>query len=307
MDTISSATPRALALSAGMIVAGIDGSAAAERAADWAAAEADAHSRPLLLVTGIGTLSSSGTVWLASSGVDPTPVLQAMRREGTALLQQTADRVRNRFPFLDVHLAVDEQSGAAAVLRHAGDAELVVVGSRGRGALRSRLLGSVSLTVAEHAPCPVSVVRPHSLGMVRRGVLVGVDGTDSCIPVLEQAFRHASAHALPLTALFVLSEKVTAAMPMRARMTPKVQEEEARRVLAESLGGLREKFPDVHVDSVVAHGNAAQRLVEQSARMNLVVVGRHQRNGLRRLVEGSVTAAVVERADTPVVVVPVTV
>jgi nucleotide-binding universal stress UspA family protein len=122
--------------------------------------------------------------------------------------------------------------------------------------------------------------------------------------VLEQAFRHASLHGLPLTAMFVLSETVTATMPMPARMSPEVQEQEGRRILAESLAGLREKFPDVHVHTVVAHGSPAQRLVEQSARMNVVVVGRHERNGLRRLVEGSVTAAVVERADTPVVVVP---
>lgn len=288
-----------------MIVAGVDGSAHAERAVDWAAAQADAENRPLLLVTGIGTLGSPGTVWLTSSGVDPSPVLRAMHDEARLLLDHAAAQVRSRYPFVEVHQAVEELDGVGAVLRHAPSASLVVVGSRGRGPLRSRLLGSVSLGVAEHAACPVVVVRPHSLGMVRRGVLVGMDGTPSSRPVLELAFRQASLHQLPLTVILALWEPVTATIPLPARLDRDAQEQEARMVLAEALGGLREKFPDVHVDVRVVHGHPADRLVDESARMNLVVVGRHERGGLRRLVEGSVTAAVVERADTPVLVAPV--
>lgn len=46
-----------------------------------------------------------------------------------------------------------------ALLDEAKDADLVVIGSRGRGALRSTLVGSVSHSVAQHANCPVVIIR----------------------------------------------------------------------------------------------------------------------------------------------------
>jgi nucleotide-binding universal stress UspA family protein len=47
------------------------------------------------------------------------------------------------------------------LLQRARSADLLVVGSRGRGAFRGLLLGSVALHCAMHAPCPVLVVHPQ--------------------------------------------------------------------------------------------------------------------------------------------------
>jgi nucleotide-binding universal stress UspA family protein len=49
---------------------------------------------------------------------------------------------------------------AEVLVRESAGATLVVVGSRGRGSVRAMAFGSVSRSVAEHAPCPVVVVRP---------------------------------------------------------------------------------------------------------------------------------------------------
>jgi nucleotide-binding universal stress UspA family protein len=56
-------------------------------------------------------------------------------------------------------------SPVEVLLEAARDADLLVVGHRGRGAWRSALLGSVGLDVVLHAPCPVTVVQaaPHEV------------------------------------------------------------------------------------------------------------------------------------------------
>ena len=57
-------------------------------------------------------------------------------------------------------VAVQGQQASAALVDAAKDAELLVVGSHGAGGFSSLLLGSVSQQCAQHAPCPVAIVRP---------------------------------------------------------------------------------------------------------------------------------------------------
>ena len=58
------------------------------------------------------------------------------------------------------HIVAAADPAAVELTERSEDADLLVVGSRGRGAVRSALLGSVALHCAVHAPCPVMVVHP---------------------------------------------------------------------------------------------------------------------------------------------------
>jgi nucleotide-binding universal stress UspA family protein len=69
------------------------------------------------------------------------------------------------------HVRLEPMRGAAAdlLVQVAAEADLLVVGSSGRGALRGLLLGSVALHCVMHAPCPVMVVHPHPHAHSGRG------------------------------------------------------------------------------------------------------------------------------------------
>lgn len=279
---------------AGTIVVGLDGSPSAERALEWAVDQALRESRQLTLAHGV---DPSGSVWVDPAGIDHRAVLEALHDDAKAVLGHAREQIAHRAPDLVVHEVVQLSDARVTLLELSERAAMVVVGSRGRGPIKSLLLGSVSLAVSREARCPVVVVRPGHPGVVRNGVLVGADGTDRSVPTLEFAYRQASLHQLPLTIMHCFWD---------AR--PGTEEEpvasDARLVLAESLAGLGEKFPDVQARTELVRGMADERLVRASQRMDLVVVGAHHGGTLTTLLYGSIANAVLEHATCPVAIVP---
>ena len=191
------------------------------------------------------------------------------------------------------------------LLQLAGSAAMVVVGSRGRGKVRSLLLGSVSVALVRHAHCPVVVVRPGNPGTVRNGVLVGADASELSRPVLEFAFREAALHRLPLTVLHTLWDVLAGTTGAYQADLDVNDVQEERLALAEAMAGMSEKYPDVHVTTRLDKGRPEDNLVRVGERMNLIVVGAHQVGPFKRAVFGSVSVEVVEHAACPVAVVPV--
>jgi nucleotide-binding universal stress UspA family protein len=78
------------------------------------------------------------------------------------LLAEALEDQHQKFPEVEVHSTVVRTHPGHALVVESNGAELVVVGSRGRGGFKGMLLGSVSQAVLHHAECPVAVVRPHS-------------------------------------------------------------------------------------------------------------------------------------------------
>jgi nucleotide-binding universal stress UspA family protein len=137
------------------------------------------------------------------------------------------------------------------------DAHLVVMGSRGRGPLRSMLLGSVSSGVTKYATCPVVVCRPPLPGVTTRGVVVGADGTPESLPVVKFAFAFASLRVQPLTVLHVYWDAVAAVAGLRGgpeEVLDHPDVEELRVALSQSVAGFSEKYPDVSVSLRLQHG-----------------------------------------------------
>lgn len=74
--------------------------------------------------------------------------------------------------------------------------------------------------------------------------------------------------------------------------------------MSESIAGMREKYPDVPVSLELRHGLVDEAVSPRGRSRALTVVGRHPVNSIGRLLTGSISTAVLERAHGPVAVVP---
>jgi nucleotide-binding universal stress UspA family protein len=137
------------------IVVGVDGSPGSLRALDWAFAEA--------LLTGAElTVVHAWMYPYAGPQESISELREQMGIDAMQELRSSFDSLGSRLTdgTVTVHPRLCESTPAEALLKEADHADLVVVGSRGRSGLRSLLLGSVSKTVLQDAPCPVAVIRP---------------------------------------------------------------------------------------------------------------------------------------------------
>lgn len=273
---------------------GTDGSAHAEHAVRWAAAQAVAEGRPLDIVHAYGVAGVGELAWLGGPGLDRAVIAQAMRDSAAALLHDAEKLAEHRAPEVHVRTHALNTDARDALVAASTTAHLVVVGSRGRGPWQRMILGSVSSAVARGAECPVVVCRPGQPLSTSARVIVGADGSCASVPVLEFAFGHASLTGAPLTVTNTFHDVLDQASPDEAH----------RDRLTEAVVTLKEKFPDVAVDLQEHRGLVDECLSGFAPQGGLVVVGRRSPHGWGRLVEVSNAMAVLEHAHTTVVVVP---
>ncbi|MEV8631336.1 universal stress protein [Streptosporangium sp. NPDC051023] len=278
------------------VIVGVDGSASSLEAVIWAAREAMLRRAPLRLVH--VALRWAYDVPLVPQPAHWGPSMEAACRR---LLAQAAGQAHTEAPSVDVTTEILDGAAAEAIAATAGSAQLIVVGSRGRGGFAGLLVGSVSRDLAARSPCPLVVVRPQEAG--RGGeIVVGVTGRPEQDPVLRFALEEALLRRLPLRAVHAWTHPAVRApgdMQPLVYDVEGVGQEEAR-LLAESLAGWREKFPDVPLTEQVAHEHPAKALADASASAELVVVGAPGRGA----VFGSTTYSLLHHAHAPVVVVP---
>lgn len=287
----------------GAIAVGYSGERDADHALAWAAEQARLEHRPLALIHALQPMTGFVSSSLAAAYLTVDDLTDTLAQEGRAILASGSEIVAERFP--DVAVEVHLYQGAPErILEEVGEhASLLVLGSRGRGRIASALLGSVSVTVASRASCPVVVVRPFHRGKVRNGVLVGTDCGRDTRTTLEFAYREASLRQLPLTVLYSVPGLL---LDEDAEVVDGVgtSYEQHRRELAEAVAGMGEKFPDVRVQTYLGSGLPDRWLISQSESMDLLVVGQHRRAGLAdRLAMGSYAPLVVEKASCPTAVV----
>lgn len=277
------------------VLAGVDGSPQSTAAAHWAAAEAVRRGASLRLVHAWPWLTDG-----VSSFAESDDLPEAVRRT----LAEAAEDVRGLHPDLTVETDAVLDAPVDGLVAAAAEAELLVLGSRGRGGFTGLLLGSVSMSVAGRSTVPLVVVREE--GEAGGGeVVVGVDAHTPEAEVLDFAFREAALRGARVRAVHGWDLPPVFGYAGGAVPAAELAQLEAleAKLLSLALAGPREQHPQVEVVEDVQLG-AARALVEASAGAALVVVGRG-----RRPVEfgprlGRIAHAVLHHAEAPVAVVP---
>lgn len=137
------------------VLVGADGSEESVQAVAFAAAEADREGQELTILHAFGSPR-----FRVPHGLPGSALAEQAAEEERVVLSETAAGLAEQYPDLTVHqvLAVDTEP-AKALVEAAGNARLLVLGSRGKGAFKRLLMGSTAHAVLSHLPCPAIVTR----------------------------------------------------------------------------------------------------------------------------------------------------
>ncbi|GIF00870.1 universal stress protein [Paractinoplanes rishiriensis] len=145
---------------AGPCVVGVDGSEASARAVEFAAKEAARRGAELVAVRAWQSLTS-----LSPGDVPPLSYDDSLVEEGERrLLTESLLGLGERYPDLQIRQELTNGSAARVLTERSREAQLIVVGARGRGGFAGLMLGSVSQHLIYKAQCPVAVIRGRKDG-----------------------------------------------------------------------------------------------------------------------------------------------
>ena len=263
------------------VVAGIDGSPAAEAAISWAAREARSRNAELGLVHAF--------VWpmfhvpLGASDCAP-----GLRAAADRIVHESIELAHKLEPGLTVDGTRKDGFPSPVLIRASELAALLVIGTRGLGVTLGALVGSTGLDLVANAHCPVVVVRPDRAGESGTRVVVGYDGSSAGSMALDFGLDYARRHGLAV--------RVVAAQPLHTDRDPVTDAELATEVHSRDGGK--------DAELVRVEGHPAEQLLRMSADARLIVLGSRGRGGFAGMLLGSVSQAVLQHADCPVAVIP---
>jgi nucleotide-binding universal stress UspA family protein len=286
------------------IVVGIDGSVGSENALRWAVSEARLRSATVRAV-----LALTANSWIThirphevaerSASTGPEDLPHAARQ----VLQETVHHVPLGDPPVPVVTIVAARPPVRALVDASQDAQMLVVGARGRSRMRRRVIGSVSGACMHEATAPVVVVHGRvNMHPDKRPVLVGVDGSQPSLDALRWAADEAALRGVTLRVVHIwtgMPELYSGFYPIELPPLEKV----AQSVLDSSLqDGLGDR-DDISVDATLIHGPTVRGLLDAAEFSQLLVVGARGHGGFAELLLGSTSQQCLTHAECPVAVI----
>jgi nucleotide-binding universal stress UspA family protein len=278
------------------IVVGVDGSEHSMAALEWSAVQAQRTGAALKIVAAFG------------------PNYQFLNRsEADQFMQDdVADaivRAEKLAPEVDITSTTFEGFPETILIKEGDGADLLVVGSRGRGGFKCLLLGSVSRKCVHRARCPVVVVArpaPGSDAFINERaesanrIVVGIDGSPSSIAALGWAAKQAEVTGASLEVLMTWEWLSGYGW---SPIDPEFdQERVCQTALSEHLKPVRDAHPGISIQAAAIEGHPAPLLVKASEGADLLVVGSRGHGEFIGVLLGSVSEHCVTNAHCPVVV-----
>jgi nucleotide-binding universal stress UspA family protein len=267
------------------------------------AARAVSHLAPAEEIVLLHVLPSAAAYFLSGTEVvlgDPSALERELAARGHDLLERAAALVPPAAGPVTRRLA---GGTAAAAILEAADrerADLVILGARGLGRFKEMVVGSVSHRVLHHAPCPVWVVHGPVPKLAR--VLLPLGGEEDSEPALRFFGKRPFPASVEVHVLTVvpISDPIWPLEAVKRETLVQQQIEAAGRFVQATVRRLEE----VGYRAVGATGLGwpAETILQEAVgrRADLVVMGSHSRKGVKRLLLGSVSHAVLHHAKTSV-------
>ena len=284
----------------GHVVVGYDGSPASQRALVWAAAVSQALGSALRIVHAVELDLVPNRRGYALRPLHPSLEVVAETLVGGPSTWPGQPLARSSVR------AVHAFGGPAGELVDASmTADLVVLGSRGRGRTRSALIGSVSFAVAAQAYCPVVVL--HDLGHPERGALhdVPVPGPEREV-VCGVSRRDGEAHVDRVERIVSAAARLAVACGAPLRLVtvwPDTDDGGSESVVPYAADSLPTRHPGLVVVTESARGDAIDVLTDTSRAAGLVVLGAPHRGGIRAVLAGTPSYRAIHEASCPVMLV----
>jgi nucleotide-binding universal stress UspA family protein len=313
------------------IIVGIDGSDNAQCALQWAIAHAQKTSAEIRLVS---AYTVPGVNMTQADIVYPADFDTAVKKTVESIAEAAAGTVTKAGVPVSTTIVHGDASGV--MVEHSKNADLAVVGARGRGGFAGRLLGSVALAMPAHSHCPTVVIPstwpnrvpptgnlpvddPVRASQPRTAEAVGgqrpdfsgeiiaaVDPFETDTPVLRAAASQAAIYQAPLRLIGVTATHVLSPewMPSEAHLI--TMYDEAAKAFEAAVDSLRGDFPNLEVRYSIFDAPAAEVLVSATFTAELMVIGSRGRGGFVSTILGSTSQGVLSHAGCPVRVVRVT-
>ncbi len=282
----------------GTVVVGIDGSDASQHALRWTVDKSDEFGK-IVPVTTFQLPATFDVLTRARSGADPSVHRTAAEARLARAIEATDPTLRDRAKVIEAHPGVGLTQAAA-------DADLLVLGTRGRRSVTMALLGSVSSYCVKHSPVPVIVVPPEfPADRPLVNAVVGVDGSANAVAALEWTIRHLEPNGTiyavgALSAWGYGGEDVDPSPELMVKNLQDTVEAAVAQVAPLAVGG-----PEIDIACVAKDARVALRELAGSD-ADLLVVGARGVAGVPYLILGSVSMALVHHPLVPTVVIPAT-